>query len=84
MKFTKYIIKNKGLSPPYLIHLCLKLKGKHWGSTGPVAVGGVGAPLAPPLAPCLLETYACSMHVYVVIQKNHACICNIQIYFYNT
>jgi hypothetical protein len=27
MKFTKYI-KNKVLSPPYLINLCLKLEGE--------------------------------------------------------
>jgi hypothetical protein len=53
MKFIKYIIKNKGLSPPYLIHMCLKLKGEdrglHWASSS----RGGWSPLAPPLAPCM-------------------------------
>ena len=29
MKFTKYIIKNKDLSPPYLIYLYVKLESEY-------------------------------------------------------
>jgi hypothetical protein len=57
MKFTKYIIKNKDLSPSYLIHLCLKLEEKHQGLHQTSSGRGEGglSPLAPPLAPCMVK-----------------------------